>query len=129
LVSDEFSSHAEKLLERADRGLLKLRPASETYDDIITALRTEKTAIKAVADLLSDLRKLPHTTTLPTTLDVASEAMTLYTHYGGSRRLHYFDSSHVATAKAFHLPLVTSDPFIPENKEKLGIVAFDLPKI
>ena len=128
LVSDELSNHAEKLLERADRGLLKLQTASEIYDDIITALRTENTAMDVVVELLSDLRKLPHET-LPTTLDVASEAMTLYAHYGGSRRLHYFDSFHVATAKVFDLPLVTSDRFILQNTDKLGIAALDLRKI
>jgi predicted nucleic acid-binding protein len=128
LVSDELSSRAEKLLERADRGLLKLRAASEIYDDIITALRTESTGMRAVTELLSDLRTLPHEP-LPTTLDVASEAMTLYAHYGGARRLHYFDSFHVATAKVFDLPLVTSDRFILENKEKLGIAVLDLRKI
>jgi predicted nucleic acid-binding protein len=128
LVSDELSSHAEKLLERADTGLLKLRAASEIYDDIITALRTENIGMDMVVELLGDLRRLPHET-LPTTLDVASEAMTLYAHYGGSRGLHFFDSFHVATAKVFDLPLVTSDQFILENEDKLGITALDLRKI
>jgi predicted nucleic acid-binding protein len=128
LVSDELSTHAEKLLERADRGLLKLRAASEVYDDIISALRTENIEMDVLVELLGDLRKLPYET-LPTTLDIASEAMTLYAHYGGSRKLHYFDSFHVATAKVFDLPLVTSDRFILRNKEKLGIAALDLRKI
>ena len=128
LVSDELSNHAEKLLERADRGSLKLQTASEIYDDIITALRSENTAMNVVVELLSDLRKLPHET-LPTTLDVASQAMTLYAHFGGSRRLHYFDSFHVATAKVFDLPLVTSDRFILRNRNRLEIMALDLRNV
>ena len=71
LVSDEHSNHAEKLFESADRGLLKLQAASEIYDDVITALRTESTGMDVVVELLNDLRKLPHQT-LPTTLDIAS---------------------------------------------------------
>ncbi len=128
LVSDELSSHAEKLLQGADRGSLKLQTASEIYDDIITALRTENTAMNVLIELLSDLRKLPHET-LPTTLDVAAEAMKLYAHYGGSRKLHYFDSFHVATAKVFDLPLVTSDRFVLQNSRRLGIAVLDLRKI
>ena len=128
LVSDELSNHAEKLFERAERGSLKLKVASEIYDDIITALRTESTGMDVVIELLNDLRKLPHET-LPTTLDIASEAMRLYARYGGARRLHFFDSFHVATAKVFDLPLVTSDRFIVENDEKFGMTALDLRKI
>lgn len=128
LVDDGLVHHAEKLLEKADRGLLKLQAASEIYDDLVTALRSDGTAIDVVSELLSDLRKLPHET-LPTTLDVASEAVTLYASYGGSRRLHYFDSFHVATSKVFDLPLVTSDRFILRNMKRLGITALDLRNV
>jgi len=128
LVSDELVSHSERLLDKADSGLLKLRTASEIYDDIVTALRSDDVAIDLVIELLTDLKKLPHEV-LPTTLDIAIEAMKLYSQYGGSRRLHYFDSFHVATAKLNELPFVTSDRYLLKNSTKLGIVSLDLRKI
>ena len=128
LVSDEFSTHAESLFERADKGSIKLLTASEIYDDMICALRSDNKELGAVAELLQDLRKLPHET-LPTTLDVASEAVAIYTRFGGSRRLHYFDSFHVATAKLYELPIVTSDRFILQNSDRIEVSAFDLRKI
>lgn len=128
LVSDELSNHSEKLIDRADSGLLKLHTASEIYDDIITALRSHNAAMDLVIEMLSDLRKLPHEV-LPTTLDVAAEAMVLYGRYGGPRRLHYFDSFHVATSKMYELPLVTSDRFVLQNQHNLGIAALDLRKV
>lgn len=128
LVSDEMSNHSEKLIDRADRGLLKLHTASEIYDDIVTALRSRNASIDLVIEVLSDLRKLPHEV-LPTTLDVATEAMVLYARYGGPRRLHYFDSFHVATSKTYELPLVTSDRFVLQNQHDLGMAALDLRKI
>lgn len=128
LVSDALSNHSERLLDKAENGLLKLHTASEIYDDIITALRSHRAAMGLVIEMLNDLRKLPHEV-LPTTLDVATEAMALYARYGGTRRLHYFDSFHVATAKAYDLPLVTSDRFILQNQQNLGITALDLRKV
>jgi predicted nucleic acid-binding protein len=123
-----LSSHSEKLLDKAIEGSLKICTASEIYDDIITALRSDHTAMDVVIELLHDLRRLPHEV-LPTTLDIAEEALVLYARYGGSRRLHYFDSFHVSTAKQYELPLVTSDRYILENSVELGIVTLDLRKI
>mgnify|MGYP001027959141 FL=1 len=128
LVADQLSGSSEKLVYRADSGLLKLQVASEIYDDIITALRSSNTPIEVVVELLSDLRRIPHEV-LPTSVEVAAEAMRLYSRYGGSRRLHYFDSFHVATAKLHELPLITSDRFILQNSDQLRIVAVDLRRI
>jgi predicted nucleic acid-binding protein len=128
LVSDEFSTHAESLLERADKGSVKLLAASEIYDDMICALRSDSKELGAVDELLQDLRKFPHET-LPTTLDVASEAIAIYTRFGGPRRLHYFDSFHLATAKVYELPIVTTDGFILRNSDRMQISAFDLREI
>jgi predicted nucleic acid-binding protein len=128
LVSDEFSSHAESLLEKADKGSVKLLAASEIYDDMICALRSDNKELVAVAELLHDLRKFPHET-LPTTLDVASEAVAIYARFGGPRRLHYFDSFHVATAKLYELPIVTSDRFILQNSDRIEVSALDLREI
>jgi len=128
LVSDEFSTHAESLFERADKGSIKLLTASEIYDDMICALGSDNKELGAVAELLQDLRKFPHET-LPTTLDVASEAVAIYTRFGGPRRLHYFDSFHVATAKLYELPIVTSDRFILRNSDRMEVFALDLREI
>ena len=128
LVADELSGCSEKLVYRADSGLLKLQVASEIYDDIITALRSSRTPMEVVVELLNDLQKIPHEV-LPTSVEAAVEAMRLYSRYGGSRRLHYFDSFHVAAAKLHELPLVTSDRFILQNSNQLRIVAIDLRKL
>jgi predicted nucleic acid-binding protein len=128
LVADELSDRSEKLIYRADSGLLKLRVASEIYDDIITASRSSNTPTEVVVELLSDLRKIPHEV-LPTSVEAAVEAMTLYPRYGGSRKLHYFDSFHVATVRLHELPLITTDRFILQNSGDLRIVAMDLRKI
>ncbi len=128
LVNDGLCLHSEKLIERANQGLAKLVCASELYDDIITALRSDSVPMRVVIEMLGDLRKLSHEV-LPTTVDVAEEAMRLYSQYGGSRKLHYFDSFHVATAKQYDLPLVTSDGYVLRNSENLGIRAMDLREI
>jgi len=125
LVSDGLCLHSENLIERANQGLVKLACASELYDDIITALRSDNVRMRVVMQMLGDLRKLSHEV-LATTVDVAEEAMRLYTEHGGSRKLHYFDSFHVATAKQYDLPLVTSDGYVLRNSDKLGIKAMDL---
>ncbi len=57
------------------------------------------------------------------------EALKLYRVHGGRRKLHYFDSFHVATAKHYDLPLVTSDKYIVENAETLGIQVVNLKNI
>lgn len=128
LVSDELSQHSERLLHRSEQGLLKIQTASEIYDDIITALRSDGASIELMIDIISDLRKIAHET-LPTTIDVASEAMRLYSQYGGQRRLHYFDAFHVATAKLYELPLVTSDRYILQNSARLGLTSLDLRRV
>jgi predicted nucleic acid-binding protein len=128
LVSDDLSIHSERILERADKGLLKLHAASEIYDDLVTALRSNNTPMKVVVEFLGDLRMIPHEV-LPTTLDVAAGALSLYSRYGGPRKLHYFDSFHVSTAKAYDLPLITSDRFVLQNSQALGVSALDLREI
>ena len=68
-----------------------------------------------------------HTTPpLPTTVEIAAEALKLYRKHGGRRKLHYFDAFHVVTSKHYGIPLVTSDKYIIENAEKLGINVINL---
>jgi predicted nucleic acid-binding protein len=128
LVSDELSTHSERVLDRAEKGLLKLYTASEIYDDLVTALRSNGTPMNVVVEFLNDLRVIRHEV-LPTTQDVASEAMQLYARFGGPRRLHYFDSFHVATAKTYDIPIITSDRFVLKNSQALGVSALDLRQI
>ena len=90
------------------------------YDDIVTALRSENAKLDTVIEVLKDTRKIPHET-LPTTQEIAAEAMLLYSKFGGPRKLLYFDEFHVATAKIYDLPLVTSDRFVLQNSCSLGI--------
>ncbi|MBS7625982.1 PIN domain-containing protein [Candidatus Bathyarchaeota archaeon] len=78
--------------------------------------------------MLLDLRAIPHEV-VPTTLNIAILAMDLYSKYGGSRRLHYFDAFHVSTASTIGEPLITSDKFIIENARDLMVEAIDLKEI
>jgi predicted nucleic acid-binding protein len=125
LTSDKLSVHAERLVDKADATQVRLYAASEMYDDVITALRTERVNLETVIQVLMDIRKIPHET-LPTTPEIAEQAMLLYSQFGGPRRLHYFDAFHVTTAKIFELPLITSDRFVLQNSRRLGITTIDL---
>ena len=116
------------MIERANQGEAKLVCASELYDDIITALRSGSVKMPVAIEMLRDLRKLSHEV-LPTTVDVAEEAMRIYAQHGGSRKLNYFDSFHAATANQHDLTLITSDGYMLRNADKLGIKAMDLQKI
>lgn len=58
--------------------------------------------------------------------EIAEEALAMYIRYGGRRRLSYFDSFHVATARRYALALLTSDKYIIKNIASLGIDVIDL---
>ena len=124
-VADNLVENSERLLKRAEEGFLKIFVASEIFDDIVTALRSDKASVETVIEFLEDLRRVPHEV-LPMSVEIATEAMSLYRTYGGSRKLHYFDSFHVATAKTHNLPLVTSDHFVLRHSERMGISSIDL---
>ncbi len=96
--------------------------------DIITALRTQDVKLEKAIQVLADIRRIPHET-LPTTPEIVEQAMSLYSKFGGPKRLHYFDAFHVTTAKNFELPLITSDRFILQNSRSLEISAIDLRKL
>ena len=125
LTSDNLSAQAEQLVNKADATQVRLYAASELYDGIITALRTERVNLETVIQVLTDIRKIPHET-LPTTPEIAQQALLLYSEFGGPRRLHYFDAFHVTTAKIYELPLITSDRFILQNSRSLGITTINL---
>jgi hypothetical protein len=74
---------------------------------------------------LRDIRVIPHEA-VPVVAEIAILAMDLYSKYGGSRKLHYFDSFHAATSFVVNKPLLTSDKYILEKSIELGIKAIDL---
>ncbi len=128
LRGDELSDRAETIIDWALARKTSLLTPSEMYDDLITAYRTKGYELRDIRNILLDLRAIPYEV-VPTTHDIAVLAMDLYMKYGGSRRLHYFDSYHVATASTIGEPLITSDDFILENAKNLGIRTINLKEI
>jgi predicted nucleic acid-binding protein len=106
-------------------GRLRASVSSALYDDVITALRSKDVPLGDVKAVIRGVAAIPHVS-LPVTPAIALAALELYDVHGGSRRLHYFDSYHVATAAHHRLPLITSDKYMIANEGALGIRALDL---
>lgn len=115
-----FEEQAEVVVRAADSGELLLRTSSEVYDDAISAIRADGTPLSVANGFVSDMKSIPHTA-LPMSAEIAEDALTLYVAQGGRRKLSYFDSFHVATARRYDLTLLTSDKFILANSRALGI--------
>jgi len=128
LRGDELSDRAEIVIDWALTQKTFLLVSSEMYDDLITAYRTAGYKSSEIKNILLDLRAVPHEV-VPTTLNIAVIAMDLYSKYGGGRKLHYFDSFHMATASTIGEPLITSDDFILENAKNLGIKTINMKEI
>ncbi|HDI53185.1 MAG TPA: type II toxin-antitoxin system VapC family toxin [Candidatus Bathyarchaeota archaeon] len=128
LRGDELAGNALRLLDKALRGEVMLQTSSETYDDIISAYRSGGYTTEEIISLLSDIRSIPHRA-IPITDEIALKAMELYAEHGGRGKLHYFDAFHIATAIKTQRPLITSDRYILENAERLGIKAIDLREV
>jgi predicted nucleic acid-binding protein len=109
-------------------GRLRASASSALYDDVITALRSKDYPLSEAKAAIRGIAAIPHIS-LPVTPEIALAALELYERHGGSRRLHYFDSFHVATAALHRLPLITSDKYIIANEGALGIRALDLRKL
>jgi predicted nucleic acid-binding protein len=127
LIGDGLEPNFSRVVEMAKSGEIDLLACSEVYDDIVSALRSQGADLDSVADFVYDMRAIPHRP-LPVTVSIARKALDLYLEHGGPRRLHYFDSFHVATANQMGTPLITSDKFIIVNSEALGIEALDVRK-
>ena len=125
LLGDDLADQAEQLIKLAVRGEISLAVSSEAYDDAVTAFRSKGVEAETIMDILEKWASIPHEA-LPVTVEVAIEALRLYGRHGGPRKLHYFDAFHVATAKHYDLPLVTSDRYIVENARELGVEVIDL---
>lgn len=128
LRDDWLATNVEKLILLALDKEIILYLSSEVYDDLITAYLSKGFNKNQIKQLLTDIRSIPHIT-IPVTNEIAIIAMDLYIRYGGRRKLHYFDSFHVATAKVTSLPLLTSDKYIIKKAKELNIKVLDLRQI
>lgn len=120
-----FEEQAERIVRAADSGELTLRTSSEVYDDAISAIRADGTSLSVANSFVADMKSIAHTA-LPMSAEIAEEALSLYMAQGGRRKLSYFDSFHVATAKRYDLALLTSDRFILANSGSLRIRSMNL---
>jgi predicted nucleic acid-binding protein len=125
IKGDEMVEHSESVVEAIMNGRLEAYISSMLFDDVITGLRSKGMEIGEVIKVILAIASINHTP-FPITSSIAVNALMLYDRHGGSRRLHYFDAFHVATAKINDLPMVTSDKYIIEHKKELGIKAIDL---
>ncbi len=113
------------MIREAGEGGLDLRTSSEIYDDAISAVRADGAPLEIARDFVADMKAIPHTP-YPMSAEVAEEAMSLYLGHGGRGGLSYFDSFHIATAKRYDLPILTSDKYMIERSAKLGVSVVDL---
>jgi predicted nucleic acid-binding protein len=118
-------SQAEEVIKEVSAGSVELRTCSEAYDDAISAIRAGNVSLSVAHDFVSDMRSIPHAA-LPMSAEIAEEALALYARHGGRRRLSYFDSFHIVTAKRYALTLLTSDRYIIENAKVFGVGVMDL---
>ncbi len=124
LTGDSLESRFAKAVDSAEIGEIELLVCSEIYDDVVTALRSQGVNLEEVETFISDMRAIPHLA-IPVDTETAREALRVYIEHRGPRRLHYFDSYHVATPAQHDLPLLTSDKYIIRHAPELGIEAMD----
>jgi predicted nucleic acid-binding protein len=125
LTGDVLEPLFATVVNETRTGSVELLVSSEVYDDIITALRSQSIPISRVMEFVSDMRKIPHRA-LPVTADISTDALRIYQEHGGPRRLHYFDSYHVATARNYGASLLTSDKYVIRNAGRLRIDVIDV---
>ena len=125
LKGGRCESQAAKIIEQAESEQIELRTSSEVYDDAISAIRADGGTLSLAQEFVSDMKSIPHSA-LPMSGGIAGEAMRLYEEFGGRRRLSYFDSFHVATARWSDLALLTSDKYILDNADNFRISVVDL---
>lgn len=116
--------HFRKVVDTSLEGGLEIVSSSEVYDDVISALRSDKIPLGTILNFLRDMMTIPHRA-LPFTVEIAASAMDLYLKHGGRRRLHYFDSFHVATSEKEQIPLLTSDNYILDHSKDMNIKAIN----
>lgn len=125
LTGDRLFEHSAKVVEHIAAGLTVAYVSSEIYDDIASMLRSNNIPLDGVMEFINAVSKIPHRPLLLNP-EIAVQALKYYMEHGGSRKLHYFDSYHVATAKHYNLPLLTSDKYLVSHSSELGIQVIDL---
>ena len=126
IKGDELAIRAEKVIKSiVIDGTLEAFASSILYDDVISGLRSKGMMLTEIIQVLRAIASIPHTA-LPTTPTIAINALILYIRHGGSRKLHYFDAFHVATARTQELPIITSDTYIIEQQKNLGVNVINL---
>ena len=125
LRGDELSEASETVVKAMTSGKVTGLVSSILYDELISALRSKGASLDLVEEVLAGVAAIPHKA-LPITAEVALIALRLYREHGGPRKLHYFDSFHVATASVEGIPLVTSDSYILEHSDDFEIGTIDL---
>ncbi|MCS7366118.1 MAG: PIN domain-containing protein [archaeon GB-1867-035] len=128
LTQNHLFKHSQKIIDQILTGRIKAYISSEFYDDIITMLRSNQIPLQTVINFIKDIGQIP-LIPLPTTQKIAETALKTYEKHKGPRKLHYFDSYHIATAKHHKLPLITSDTYILKNQNKLKIKTINLKQI
>lgn len=127
-TSDNLFKHSTRVIEYIVTGMTIAYVSSEIYDDIVSMLRSNGVPLSKVIEFISEIMKIPHRP-LPLNPEIVVQALKYYKEHGGSRKLHYFDSYHVATAKYYKLPLLTSDKYVIEHAEDFGIQVVNLRRI
>ncbi len=111
-------------VNEAKASATELLVSSEVYDEVITALSSQRVPIEKAIEFVIDMKKIPHKA-LTVTSDISAEALRVYREHGGPRKLHYFDSYHVATAKIYGISFLTSDKYVVKNAKRLGVDIID----
>ena len=128
LTGDSLFRYSVRVVESIAAGTAVAYVSSEIYDDIVSMLRSNGVPVSKVIEFVNAVSKIPHKP-LPLNPKIVVQALRYYMRHGGSRKLHYFDSYHIATAKHYNLPLLTSDKYIVTHSDELGIQVIDLRTI
>lgn len=125
IKGDEMADQSQRVIDSIMGEELKAYVSSMLFDDVISGLRSKGMELRDVIKVVLAIASINHIS-LSVTSTIAVNALMVYERHGGTRRLHYFDAFHVATAKINDLPMITSDRYIVEHQEELGIKAIDL---
>lgn len=128
IKGDELADRSEKVVTAIINNHIQPHVSSVLYDDIISALCSKGMEIQKVVEVLTAIASIPHES-LPVTPAIAISALNLYMRHGGSRKLHYFDSFHVATAQFHRLPIITSDNYMIKHQTDLGVTTINLKRL
>jgi len=119
--SDQYTEHAKRLFNKIIQKEITIEVASELFDDLINGYRADGFPLEDICDIIEAI-KSTNLKVIPSTPTIVLEAMRWYIKHKGSRKLHYFDSFHVATAiHSNHKNLITTDSYIHKIAEEAKI--------